>query len=223
MNKNKICFITCVNDERAYDECIYYINQLNIPKGVDIEKICIKDASSMAHGYNNAMNSTDAKYKVYLHQDTLIINKDFIYDFINIFNQDKNIGMIGFVGSKLIPHDAIWWNSNIISGKVYDNSSGIMEKYEFDEIENIFDEVKCIDGFIMITQYDIDWQEDIFDGWHFYDISQSIEFIKKGYKVVVPKQNTPWGIHDCGIVITSNGYEDYRIKFLEKYNLYLNK
>ena len=42
-------------------------------------------------------------------------------------------------------------------------------------------EVKGIGGLIMITQYDIPWRDDIFDGWHFYDASQSIEFIRKGF------------------------------------------
>ena len=56
--------------------------------------------------------------------------------------------------------------------------------------------VKAIDGLIMATQYDIPWREDLFQGWHFYDISQSLEFNKKGYKVVVPKQDNVWCMHE---------------------------
>lgn len=223
MNENKICFITCVNNKDEYDRCIYSIKQLNVPQGFDVEFISITDATSMTMGYNKAMNQTDAKYKVYLHQDVFIINKDFIYNFLDIFNEDKNIGIIGFAGSKFIPTNAIWWESNENYGKVYDSCTGIMRELVFNEVNNNFEEVQCIDGFMMITQYDIEWQEDVFDGWHFYDISQSVEFLKKGYKVVIPKQNIPWCIHDCGIVITSNGYEDYRMKFIERYSDYLNK
>lgn len=223
MNENKICFITCVNNKDEYDRCIYSIKQLNVPQGFEVEFISITDATSMTMGYNKAMNQTDAKYKVYLHQDVFIINKDFIYNFLEIFNEDKNIGIIGFAGSKFIPTNAIWWESNENYGKVYDSCTGIMRELVFNEVNNNFEEVQCIDGFMMITQYDIEWQEDVFDGWHFYDISQSVEFLKKGYKVVIPKQNIPWCIHDCGIVITSNGYEDYRIKFIERYSDYLNK
>lgn len=223
MNENKICFITCVNNKDEYDRCIYSIKQLNVPQGFEVEFISITDATSMTMGYNKAMNQTDAKYKVYLHQDVFIINKDFIYNFLEIFNEDKNIGIIGFAGSKFIPTNAIWWESNENYGKVYDSCTGIMRELVFNEVNNNFEEVQCIDGFMMITQYDIEWQEDVFDGWHFYDISQSVEFLKKGYKVVIPKQNIPWCIHDCGIVTTSNGYEDYRIKFIERYSDYLNK
>ncbi|MGQ7116118.1 glycosyltransferase, partial [Escherichia sp. TWPC-MK] len=53
----------------------------------------------------------------------------------------------------------------------------------------------------------------------FYDISQSIEFQNRGYKVVIPKQVEPWCIHDCGLVKISNGYSDYRIKTLKNYSL----
>ena len=70
----------------------------------------------------------------------------------------------------------------------------------------------------MITQYDLLWRDDIFDGWHFYDLSQSIEFIRKGLKVVVPNQQNAWCIHDCGHVYTSNEFEVYRNRFLDNYS-----
>lgn len=76
--------------------------------------------------------------------------------------------------------------------------------------------MEAIDGFIMITQYDIAWREDIFDHWDFYDCSQSMEFIRKGYKVVVPAMQKPWCVHDCGFVNLA-GYEEERLKFLKEY------
>ncbi|RUT59996.1 hypothetical protein C1148_01700 [Clostridium botulinum] len=84
-----MCFITCINDDRQYEECLLYINNLNIPKGYEIDTISVKEAKSMAAGYNAAMQDTDAKYKVYLHQDTYVINKNFIYDMLDVFNSDK--------------------------------------------------------------------------------------------------------------------------------------
>lgn len=41
-------------------------------------------------------------------------------------------------------------------------------------------DVTAIDGMFMATQYDISWREDLFDGWDFYDISQSCEFTRGG-------------------------------------------
>lgn len=218
MNNKKICFITCVNNERQYEECLLYINNLKIPEGYEIDCISIKEAESITFGYNAAMNGTDAKYKVYLHQDTYIINKNFIYDILDIFNLNSEIGMIGVAGSKTIPTNAVWWESTHKYGKVYESHTGKMELLAFNNVEKDYEEVKAIDGLIMITQYDLPWREDVFDGWHFYDVSQSVEFTLSDYKVVVPKQEECWCVHDCGLVNTNNRYDYYRNVFLDEYS-----
>ena len=106
-------------------------------------------------------------------------------------------------------------------GKVYDSHTGKMQLNSFNETANHYELVQAVDGLIMITQYDIPWREDIFNGWHFFDVSQSIEFLKKGYQVAVPKQKDPWCIHDCEITTLKNEYEEYRNIFLDQYSTYL--
>ncbi|WP_053818569.1 glycosyltransferase [Clostridium sporogenes] len=218
MNGKKICFITCVNDDRQYEECLLYINNLYIPEGYEIDIISIKEAESMTSGYNAGMKTSDAKYKVYLHQDTYIINKNFLYDMLDVFNYDEKIGVIGVTGAKTIPASGIWLESIHKYGQVYESHTGKMELLTFNGVKSVYEEVKAIDGLIMVTQYDIPWREDIFDGWHFYDVSQSIEFSLAGYKVVVPNQNEMWCVHDCGIVNMKDGYDEYRNKFLDQYS-----
>lgn len=218
MNNNKICFITCVHNDRQYEECLLYINNLKIPEGYEIDCISIKEAGNITSAYNAAMNGTDAKYKIYLHQDTYIINKNFIHDILNIFNQNDVIGMMGVAGAKTIPSNAIWWESMHKYGKVYESHTGKMGLLAFNNVEKNYEEVKVIDGLIMVTQYDLPWREDVFDGWHFYDASQSVEFTLAGYKVVVPMQDECWCVHDCGVVNTKNEYEKYRKCFLEVYS-----
>lgn len=216
MNENKICFITCVNNEKTYKHCLSHINNLDIPSGYEVEIVSIKDTTSMTNGYNRAIRLNDAKYKVYLHQDVFIINKSFIQDCLNIFS-DKKVGMIGVAGSAQIPPNGIWWESVLNFGKVYESHTGIIHLLSFRNVESEFEEVQCIDGLIMITQYDIPWREDIFAGWHFYDLSQSLEFIRAGYKVIIPSQNKPWCIHDCGFTIVGDDYHLYRQLFLNEY------
>ena len=80
MNNKKICFIMCSNDEFLARECQIYIEQLLVPENYEVEVLVVKDAKSMTSGYNEAMRASDAKYKVYLHQDVLILNRGFIYD-----------------------------------------------------------------------------------------------------------------------------------------------
>ncbi|WP_238916926.1 glycosyltransferase [Clostridium sp. YIM B02555] len=218
MKENKIAFITCVNDEDSYKKSLSYIKKLKVPEGIEIEIIAIRNAKCITSAYNEAMQKSDAKYKVYLHQDVYIQNQNFIRDILNIFKADQNIGLIGMAGAKIMPVSGIWWEDHCKVGKVYDSHSGTMKLLTFNEINDLYTEVKGIDGLIIITQYDLPWRDDIFDGWHFYDLSQSVEFLRKGFKVVVPNQHTAWCIHDCGYVNTTNGFEESRNKFLDNYS-----
>lgn len=218
MNNKKIAFITCVNDEEMYEECLLYINNLAVPEGYEIDIIPIRNAKSIASGYNLAIEKTDAKYKVYLHQDTFIINKNFIKDIVDIFSQDDKFSMIGMIGSKDIPLSGLWWESQKKFGQIYNRQNGKIQMLSFGEMSNEYEEVKVIDGFIMISQYDIKWREDIFEGWHFYNISQSIEFSKKNYKVVVPNQKKCWCIHEGRLIKDDCKYKKYRDVFMEEYS-----
>ena len=77
-------------------------------------------------------------------------------------------------------------------------------------------EVEAIDGFLMVTQYDIPWRADLFDKWDFYDCSQSMEFGRRGYKVVIPNMKQPWCVHDCGFKNLKN-YDVEKEKFIAEY------
>ena len=208
-NPRKICFITCVNNEKYEEEEKKYLKHLYVPKGYEIETCFIKDARSMAAGYNEGMMNSDAKYKVYLHQDVFIVNPHFIRDMLDIF-ADGNIGMLGMVGAPQMPENAIMWNAPRV-GKIYYNAIYESKESVIGWIEGTYCEVEAIDGLLMATQYDLPWREDLFHNWDFYDASQSQEFIRKGYKVVVPNQEQPWCIHDDGFYNLKNYYESRKI------------
>lgn len=211
----KVAFIVCYNNELYINECLNYISWLKVPEGVEVETIGITDADSMSAGYNTAMYSTNAKYKVYLHQDVFILNENFIRDILYIFNQEPHYGMIGVLGSNRIVKDGCYWIAWNI-GKVYAWNSAEMTYIKLDQTDELITETESIDGMIMITQYDIPWNQDVFDGFDFYDVSQSKEFLKRGYKVGVINQEQPWCIHDCGASKLVN-YDFYRKKFCETY------
>jgi hypothetical protein len=218
LNKNKICFIACVNNDKIYKESLYYINNLNVPDGYKVEFAVIRNASSMTQGYNEAMAKSDAKYKVYMHQDVFIINKNFILDMMDIFRSDDRIGLLGLAGANKLSPNCIWWESKEKRGRVYDTHCGNMGIISFGEPNAQINDVKVVDGILMATQYDVHFRSDIFDGWHFYDISQSMEFIRQGYRVVVPTPEKPWCIHDCKITKIGIDYEHYRKIFINEYS-----
>ena len=213
MDEKKVCFIICSNDQLYTEECLYYINHLHIPDRYQVDALTVEGAVSMAAGYNEGMQASDAKYKVYLHQDTFIVNLDFIQDFLDIFQSDERIGMIGMIGSPKLPASGIMWEAERC-GAIY------VPAYNKDPLFRAGDsnltEVEAVDGLLMITQYDIPWREDIFNRWDFYDCSQSQEFIRHGYKVVVPKLEEPWCLHDSTISYLTD-YEEERQKFVSEY------
>ena len=213
VNEKKVCFVICSSDRLYTEECLHYIYHLNVPEGYQIEVLTVEEAKSMAAGYNEGMQASDAKYKVYLHQDTFIINHDFIRDFLDVFKSDEKIGMIGMIGAPKLPDSGVMWEGKRC-GAVY--LPGYLRDNLFRPGGTGLTEVEAIDGLLMITQYDIPWREDIFDKWDFYDCSQSQEFIRRGYKVVVPALGEPWCMHDSALS-AMNAYDGERKKFLQEY------
>ncbi|MDE6608555.1 MAG: glycosyltransferase [Lachnospiraceae bacterium] len=216
MNEYKFQFVICSNNEDFLAECITYISLLEVPEGYSVDVISILEAASMTAGYNEGMRASDAKYKIYLHQDVFIVYRKFLYALLEIFESDPQIGMIGMVGSPKLPSCGImWYGAREGGGYGLIPVQKPYEEYEY-SLEDGLHEVEAIDGFIMITCQDLPWREDLFDGWDFYDISQSFEFRKQGYKVVVPEQISPWCKHDDGFINLAC-YDKYRKLFLNEY------
>lgn len=216
-SEKKVAFITCVNNEMWYEECQLYIHSLHIPDGMGIEFIPIRGAKSMCQGYNQGMKQTDAKYKVYIHQDTLIVNRDFINDMLKIF-QEKNVGGLGVIGCRKLPASGIWWDGMRCVGRVLHacEAESVVDTI-CDEVEEPFVDVEAVDGLLLATQQDAPWREDLFTGWHFYEISQCKELQRRGYEVVVPYQDSYWCIHSPKEKPLDPTYEKYKRIFLKEY------
>lgn len=218
MNSKKFCFIVCVNQESYLKECLYYINHLSVPEGYEVDILTITDAESMTAGYNAGMQQSNAKYKIYLHQDVFIVYKNFLANLLEVF-LDNSIGLVGMVGSPKLPEHAVMWYGDRV-GRIY--TSNVVQAGASVMGGNELCEVEAVDGLLMATQYDIPWREDLFRGWDFYDISQSFEFRKKGYRVVVPKMAQPWVLHDDGYLNLSHYFTERR-KFLAEYGAGYNE
>lgn len=212
--KEKIAFIICSNDETYLRECLGYLSFLEVPKGMETDVVQVACAESMAEGYQRAMQESDAKYKVYLHQDVFILNKHFISDVCRIFARHPQYGLLGTVGSSKKIESAIYWDKWDVGGADVCNSMQAMHL----RLENSagLREAAAVDGMLMITQYDVDWRVDLQTGFDFYDISQSEEFKRASYLVGVPHQEEPWCFHDCGHSKLER-YEEARKRFCEAY------
>ena len=107
------------------------------------------------------MASCDAKYKVYLHQDTFILYQNFLKDTINIFENNSTIGMIGVLGTTKLPENAncyLSWNIGKVAA--YDGISLNSTDFLYQTNALPYISVEAIDGMLMMTQYDLPWRED---------------------------------------------------------------
>ena len=215
MKTLEICFITAVNDIERYNKSLSTWQQLTIPNGFTVNSLIIQEAASMTEAYQMGMESSLAKYKVYIHQDVEITQRNFLQVMVDTFQSNANIGIAGVVGSKNIPPSAVWWEGDLV-GAIRDDHTGIMENYLYERSGENYIEAAVVDGLIMMTQYDLPWRMDIFDQWHFYDLSQCMEFRKHGYSTAVLPQIMPSVIHYCG-QNAMLGYEEARIKFIREY------
>lgn len=215
MDSKKICFIMCVNNWDYANEALYFIQRLIVPNDYSMDVLTVEEATGMAAGYNEAMRASDAKYKVYLHQDVMIVERNFIQYMLDCFRNER-IGMLGMAGAPTLDESKVMWNCKRV-GRIYNGNVYGMKDWLIGEVDGAYQKVEAIDGLLMATQYDIPWREDVFRRWDFYDVSQSFEFRKEGYDVVVPHMDRPWCIHDDGFMNLKYYYEE-RNKLLREYN-----
>lgn len=213
----KFAFICCTNDAEAFEECAAFIRELTVPPGCSIEIIPVTGAKSMTAGYNEGMKSTDADIKIYLHQDLFILNRSFLSDLADLFDAHPDVGIIGMVGARTFPMHGNWWQGADTAGKLYSSDHDRVQLFNFGDFEEDLCEVEMVDGVLMATQYDLPWREDLLKDWHYYDISQCLEFRKAGYRTAVPRQKSPWCLHDCGVSYHEPSFLEAKQLFFEEY------
>jgi hypothetical protein len=217
-DNNGITFIYYVNHENECEQSSRCLDLLNLPSGYTLTKQFLKGNFSIAQGYNFAMRNSTAKYKIYLHKKTNIINRDFIPEILSLFKNHPELGMLGILGAKRLPPSGNWRDSTQRFGKVLFLGKPVVYG---DEIVNEYEPVRAIDGMIMITQYDLPWREDLFTNEYFYDSAQCMEFIKAGYTIGIPKQHQPW----CSYNNSSDNillFFHEREIFLRNYQAFIN-
>jgi GT2 family glycosyltransferase len=183
---HKICFITVVKHDDQYALCQTAIAELKVPADMVIDSIAIRDADSMAEAYNAAMKASDARYKIYLQDNLIILDKDFLNMLVDMFKAHPEIGIAGAVGSSDLPKDGMYWDGSLV-GAYYSQVSADEQviAYTYSKDPEVPVNAMWLDGCILCTQYDIPWREDLFKGSNYYDLSQCMEFHRKGYQSAV--------------------------------------
>ncbi len=182
----------------------------DLPDGYEIETRRIVGATSIAAAYDEAMESSDARDKVYLHDNAIILERRLLHHLLDLFRNPK-IGMVGITGGTRVPQSGVWFHDALHSFGYfmrYGREVGFpfvwfpdwlnpkkIRAFRYLPVLGKYKPVICIDGVFMATQYDVPWRKDLFGGLIYCEGPHSLEFIKRGYEVVVAHQGQPWVLH----------------------------
>ena len=218
--EQKIAYITCVNDEEMYAACREALQAQGLPEGMTAEFVPIRGAESMCAGYHAAQRMTEAKYKLYIHQDCILQRRDVVSRMLAIFAAHPDAGLVGLAGCRVLPETGIWWLGEGLYYHVMEEEPGGWRRHNFGSTDGRDAvEMAAVDGLLLLTAVDVSWRSDLFKGWHFYDVSMCLEMRWRGYGVYVPCQEgmEPWVIHRCGDKPITEEYHRWRRLFLYSY------
>ena len=192
--KYDIAFIVYGDDEWIISENIDYINSLIIPEGLSIEIIKVIGNEELSDKLEAGRVQTNAKVKIYLNQNSYIIDKNFVLKILKAFEDNPKVGIIGTRGCyKNIDTDKIEFiGNNLYQQYGLGSQIGILkEGYEQGIIETL-----AIDNHIMITAKDTPWGGNSSNA----NIVKSVELRHMGYNTAVIVEDNPMVLFDNGIL-----------------------
>jgi glycosyltransferase involved in cell wall biosynthesis len=215
LDQYRFAFILYRQEEDKYQKILQKLAALKVPVGYEAEFLTISDESNMAAAYNQAMQESDAKYKIYLQPGAYIENIDLLEDLLQLFLRDDQIGIVGISGPEVFLATALTGKAGHNNYSVLREAAMEKERVQWQNSQNLYHEVKVLDGFLLATQYDVVWREDLFSDTNFFTMAQCVEFKRQGYKAVVASQKEAW----CSVE-QEEKEEDVAAKniFLEEYS-----
>lgn len=194
--------------------------------GCNYELIIIDNAAkqySIHEAYNIGITRSKNNLLCFLHDDILIHTNNWGNILIDLFNENKEIGLIGIAGAKVkTKMPSGWWDSphdqkaaNLIQH--FNSERKVTWNYGFEKENNV--EVVVIDGVFMSMRKTKNIQFDInLKGFHNYDLSISLNFKKNGYKIIVTNQIL---IEHFSLGNLDENWLKSIVKFHKKYKKYL--
>lgn len=234
--EHEIACIMCANDEDYVKEMILYLQRQKMPEGYHLGLYIVRGAKSMTAGYELARKSIPAEFKIYMHQDTFIFDEGYLKNLIEML-RNADYAMLGLAGTKKLPESAVWGESDPddmrfclyqdftlqVLEAVTDASEVSSQKISEDlSTGEECQEMESIDGVLMATREDVPWRKDLFEGFHFYDISQCMEYRRRGYRVGIFENGGRAGVlHEVNVSKNEayeRLYEEARRRFLQEYH-----
>ena len=188
MDDKKIAVIIHATDEHIFQDAVKNFQTLQVPENFSVEFLQAQGEKKF-QAYNVAMKKSDAKYKIYLDEKAVILQKNILSKVIETFQADEKIGVIGLSGAIQLSTHGICLQSAKRVGKTFFGAQKVFSDFA-DDAKN-FVEVEAVDNFFLATQHDIDWREDLFADNYFGFAAQCLEFKRENLKTVALLDNAP--------------------------------
>ena len=185
----KIAVIVARQGEELPTELLMSIRLLEQPAGFTMELVEVEGRAGMAAAYGQAMEASAAKYKVYIDERVRILDPHLLVRIVRLFEKHADLGVLGVSGTKILPPDGIAFHSTRRIGalRLAEEGRTVSWGRVLGEEENVL----AVDGFLMATQVDLPWREDLFYGAAFFDAAQCLEFRRQGLRSAVVGQEEP--------------------------------
>ena len=185
----KIAVIVARQGAALPAELLMSLRLLEQPAGFTMELVEVEGKAGMAAAYGQAMEASAAKYKVYLDERVRILEPRLLVRIIDLFEKHADLGILGISGTKLLPPDGIAFHSTRRIGSLRLAAEG--RTVSWGMVLGEAEDVLAVDGFLMATQTDVPWREDLFRGAAFFDAAQCLEFRRRGLRSAVLRCDEP--------------------------------
>lgn len=163
--------------------------------GCEYELVVIENASgnySIFQAYNEGVRRAKGDIVCFMHDDVLFRTRHWGVIIENHFQENRQMGLLGFAGTHFLPDTPMYWYSSpFVSQRNLNNDQGVVEEHFHEEWfgERQMVEVVAVDGFCFFVRKSL-FDQIVFDeknykGFHLYDMDICMQVLKAGYKVCV--------------------------------------
>lgn len=171
--------------------------------------------------YNIAVERAQYEYLCFIHEDIEFCSNNWGAVVVDALKEEKT-GLVGVIGGCYIgQYYRYWAESGLHRGHIMQGSKGKSKPYLRDyskTVEQEGDDVVSLDGMFLASRKslfksDLRWDDETYDGFHYYDLDMCMQVLKAGYKVKV--------LYDMLIMHKSTG--TYNPSFFEGYRRFHRK
>ena len=209
--------ISCVICSRRPDISAELKENIASTIGCEYELIVIdnsKNEYSIFSAYNEGVRRANGDVLCFMHEDIMYHTQGWGKIVDSYFINDTNMGLIGNVGTHLMPKTISgWYHPMLYSGGCIQNTNGIRnyqieDKYLKKTNQNIIEVVAvdgmwfCIPGKLFTK---IKFDQNTFSHFHCYDLDICMQIKESGYKICVTNE----------IILEHNSYGNFDMQWYE--------